>query len=48
MFLDAIILLVRIENWPQANLHVTKESKIIKTKIRGGYRVCVCVGGGGS
>ena len=27
MFLDTIILLVCNENWPQANLHVTKENK---------------------
>ena len=30
MFLDMIILLVRNENWPQANLHVTKENKSFK------------------
>ena len=34
MFLDMVILLVRNENWPQANLHVTKESKNLKKKKR--------------
>ena len=30
MFLDTIRLLVRNENWPKANLHVTKENKSFK------------------
>ena len=33
MFLDTIRLLVRNENWPKANLHVTKENKSFKKKI---------------
>ena len=33
MLLDTIILLVRNENWPQANLHVTKENKSLKKYI---------------
>ena len=32
MFLDTIRLLVRNENWPKANLHVTKENKSFKKK----------------
>ena len=34
MFLDTIILLVSNDNWPQANLHVTKENKSLKNKER--------------
>ena len=32
MFFDTIRLLVRNENWPKANLHVTKENKSFKKK----------------
>ena len=32
MFLDTIILLVRNENCPKANLHVTKENKALNKK----------------
>ena len=38
MFLDTIRLLVRNENWPKANLHVTKENKSFKKKICGKER----------
>ena len=34
MFLDTIRLLVRNENWPKANLHVTKENKSFKKNNR--------------
>ena len=33
MFLDTIILLVCNENWPQANLHVTKENQSFKKNV---------------
>ena len=32
MFFDTIRLLVHNENWPKANLHVTKENKSFKKK----------------
>ena len=32
MFLDKVRLLVRNENWPKANLHVTKENKSFRKK----------------
>ena len=34
MFLDTIILLVRNENWAQANWHVTKANNLVKNKIK--------------
>ena len=33
MFLDTIRQLVRNENWPKANLHVTKENKRFKKNL---------------
>ena len=33
MFLDTIILLVRNENWLQANLHVTEENKSFNKNV---------------
>ena len=36
MFLDTIRLLVRNENWPQANLHVTKENKSFQKRTKRG------------
>ena len=42
MFFDTIRLLVRNENWPKANLHVTKENKSFKKKKSAGVdEACV-------
>ena len=38
MVLDTIILLVRNENWPQANLHVTKGKTSFNKNV-----LCKCI-----